>query len=622
MQEIIERNRISAPVSNSMQDIINRNRLSVPAETGEQVQKRVAAENGIDLNSPQRIGFGQSVVRSVASPFLEAWTDIGTIVKGAEGLGGYLGSSLAGDKKGRDAAIEKMKQGISENAAGKDYGYFGKAGITGGASTGDALKDVGNFALDTIGTGAQLAPYAFGSLGFAPASASLKSVLNAAGKTSAVIGGISSFGSSLRDENSITGGEQKRSFGNTIAQMTIGTALGYPTGVAVKGASIAATKALRGVQKYFRGVPDDTFARTIENPEAVHQKMEEIGDSKNPYHSTAENIVNKFKELRQKAAKAYTQATNIFELENPGRTFDLGYTVDDLNTALGPKKLPNSVETKGFGLTITQDPETPANLVVSVNEGMMGKGGWTSKQLENLTELVNDLFHSNNLSAKGLFAINKSIDTAYNAVPFNLDNSPTQYHAAVMSLSERASALRSAIMPPELSAANKLYSDYWDAYNKFGRYIFSTAFDVKPGTAETFIDRLVTSKNKGEFVALAKEAGKKIKMDILGEANLVKDALAFKNAPALHGNLLKEAIRIGLGSLAGYGIYKKNPALSILSIIGLLAASPKTSLEVIRASKNAPGAAIFGGVKAASDAIGPLLRTGAVQGAASIFNRK
>ena len=187
--------------------------LSRGASAQQVLQEIVKQNSGVTPDAPpEHIGFVQSLIQSIARPFLRP----------AVGL--Y--NAAAGAVKGFEGDVQG---GIQATQQERDLGYFGKVKPT-------SLQNIGEGAgksfLDTAGTGAEIAANFVGGEGALAAGEDL--VKGAAGaavkaglKQGAESGALAGFGSALQEE--------KPTFGKTITKTLTGAVGGAVTGGVLTG---------------------------------------------------------------------------------------------------------------------------------------------------------------------------------------------------------------------------------------------------------------------------------------------------------------------------------------------------------------------------------------------------
>lgn len=178
---------------------------------------------------PQEPGGFQKFVQGVAKPFLKVATNVANFGEGTLDL-------LKGDVKGANEATTKAR----------DFGYFGQDVTPVGVDEGGQFKNIGGFAKDVIGTGAEIGAYAM------PASGALRGVKSVAEAGLKALPRVAADQALLGGASAFLGGagqEAQRS------QSTTGSILGagakaVPAGAAIGAVLPIAGTAVRGATKF------------------------------------------------------------------------------------------------------------------------------------------------------------------------------------------------------------------------------------------------------------------------------------------------------------------------------------------------------------------------------------
>lgn len=175
---------------------------------------------------------GESVVESIANPFLKFGSSLLGIVQASGDLGAAGLSKLFGDDKKANEFVKKANEALSKQ---RDFGVLGKTRAIGIDEKGKQMGAV-DYAKDVIGTGAELGSYIVGGGAASGVKAGAKASLGALMKQGAkagiqvgvVGGGLSSFGSEIRKQEATIGSVLRK----TAAGSVIGGAAGGVFGAA------------------------------------------------------------------------------------------------------------------------------------------------------------------------------------------------------------------------------------------------------------------------------------------------------------------------------------------------------------------------------------------------------
>jgi hypothetical protein len=249
--------------------------------TPQQVLTEIVQQNsGIAQDAaPEHVGFVQSLIQSIARPFLRPAVGLYNAAAGAV-------KGLEGDVQG----------GIQATQQTRDLGYFGKIKPT-------SLQNIGEGAAksfaDTAGTGAEIAANFVGGEGAVGAGEDL--IKGAAGaavkqgiKEGAKTGALAGFGSGLQDQNASI---------KSVVEKTVGGAVGG----AVTGGLITGLPALAiGTSKALK----NTIAPSVE---VALTKAIKPAKNNTGWFEAIKNVVP---DIQETAAKAKLPINNLEDLSN------------------------------------------------------------------------------------------------------------------------------------------------------------------------------------------------------------------------------------------------------------------------------------------------------------------
>lgn len=305
------------------------------------------------------------------------------------------------------------------------------------------------------------------------------------------------------------------------------------------------------------------------SPEKIDALKETINlHPQEPFLGFAQKIADKLTTLKTQAQEAWQGAKTVFEEKFPQTTFDLSSKVGELKSGLN-----------NFGLTLNQTKNKLGQFKDFVVAPKSKISGFTEPEVGHIQKLVDLLKNAKDYTTDDLLALRQNFDNAYNAVKYSVDGKPTKYHALVMELKGQAEKFIDGVLPLELKDANQLYKNYYDISSKLGNKIVDASGEVKKG-AETFLGNIM-NVNKGAERKSVLEAGQKLGIDVLDEANNLKNAKELSQlVPNSTKNRTMDVIRGVVGSKAftagaGAGAFV-NPAIGVPALLLNILSSPKT----------------------------------------------
>ena len=195
------------------------------AELGQQViEKYPQYQRALSVDKPSSVSPEEeskkkpNILQGLAKPFLRTATNVLNVAEGASKL-----------------ATGKPLAGVATRS--RDFGFLGKDIRPVGVSDEGQLKDVGGFAKDVIGTGAEIASYA-APAGVLGKAAPLASKVASGLKAGATAGSLGAFGQGL---------QQDQSFGKTLGQTALGATLGGVTGGVLPAVGAVAGKTVKTI---------------------------------------------------------------------------------------------------------------------------------------------------------------------------------------------------------------------------------------------------------------------------------------------------------------------------------------------------------------------------------------
>ena len=374
-----------------------------------------------------------------------------------------------------------------------------------------------------------------------------------------------------------------------------GLAFGLSAGAPLLARSIPAIT--KGAASLFTGVPKEVLSRAA-SPEyapRIDSALKEIADNpKQPFLSLAKRLQSSIGTNVQKAKDAFVLAKDKFKAQNPGATFDMRNRTSQFLSPL-----------KQFNLEVKMEPKLPSKKVQIVppktSEGLpvidfnappkapsakppklnksngvfatpkivkRAQSPFSSSDVSHLQTLVNKIQLTENASLDDLLDLEKSFGAAYQAKPLGPNQSPTQYHAAVMALKENAENMIEEALPAGMRAAYKQYRRVMNLKDTFGSRIVDASGKLKDG-AEQYLANLA-NMNKGNLRSEISEYADDIGFDLADEVQVIKDAQKLNELFPATGSRTQDIVRsLGVGAL-GFGA-----GGPLMGGVGLAASSPK-----------------------------------------------
>ena len=326
--------------------------------------------------SQQEPGGFQRLVQGVAKPLLKTATNVLNFGEGVADL-------IKGDVQGAHDAATKER----------DFGYFGQDIRPVGVDEEGQFKNVGGFAKDVVGTGAELASYAapvgvLGKAGTVGTKVAQTAVAGAGG------GALGAFGQGL---------QQDQSFGKTLGQTAQGALLGGVLGGAIPGVGALAGKVIKpavnfagkvgsGALGLSTGVGSGAFETLVKNtPETIRYARQAAREG-------VESIQNKALEASRTGLREIKKAASD---EYVGRLSEIAKNQTPLDNQLQEirKSVLDSLQSKGVKL---KEGKKLNNL--NFERTRLGRNG------DVVEGAFNELMNWKDATPKGLDELKKNID--------------------------------------------------------------------------------------------------------------------------------------------------------------------------------------------------------------------
>jgi len=281
-------------------------------------------------------------------------------------------------------------------------------------------------------------------------------------------------------------------------------------------------------------------------PEKLEKVKEYVAkNADNPMIALADNVAEGVKNLKNKAQETFTNAKNIVKEKYAGTTFNLNTKLKEINETLGKFNLEGRVTRDASGKftsKITVVPKTRTSPFTAQEiqdiENVVSKIGIKDMSTDEMLDFV-DLAKS--LKEKALMTAERTGNKKI--VPLT------------MGLFDDASRFVESSLP-EISEANKMYREYYKIMDNFGNKVIDSQGNLKQG-AETFLSNAL-NVNKGEQRRLIEEASEKLGVDVLGNAEMLKDATKMmQSIPNSVRNRMVDMLIAGGLTAAGTGIGAK-----------------------------------------------------------------
>ncbi len=256
----------------------------------------------------------------------------------------------------------------------------------------------------------------------------------------------------------------------------------------------------------------------------------------NAFNDLAYDIKDHGLQLKEAARSAYDAAAEQFDQANPGTTFDVSQTVPEMKPTLNK-----------FGLDIEADRgdlgRYDGTYTVKVAPGSP-TGAWTKAEVGAVQDMVDSMAENKTLSPKGVADVHDVFSSMYEA------SDRPKFHAMISQLGAGTNQAVQEILPPDLKAANNLYTQYHQVYDDFLNKIFDSSGNVKE-SAPGFLSSLYKN-NKGIWQENASNASAAIGFNINGRAKAISNMLML--GKVLGGSGLTQSSPSILPMLGGYAL--------------------------------------------------------------------
>ena len=317
-------------------------------------------------------------------------------------------------------------------------------------------------------------------------------------------------------------------------------------GIASRSASLAT-----GVEKeVFQRASNPAYVSRLEDALEVVSKS-----PKQPYLPLAEKVAEGLSSTGRAVSENVGIAVDKFTHLKPGARFNLRPHARGVAESLD--------SFRSSGIHVALDSNAGKYVIKETRQSP-----FSAKEIKLLQETFDTMRDSNAVTANNLIAFQRKVAALYDAVPLGVNGNPRPYHAAVAAMTESTDEVIKDILPAELKAAYKEFSDFQKVMTEFGRKITDAQGQLKPG-AESFIGN-VDALNKGAIRKQVQEASGAVGLDIVDEVRVIKDAIKISPAFATTGSRNLDIVRSALIISSGAG------AAGIPGGIGAaLATSPK-----------------------------------------------
>jgi len=355
-------------------------------------------------------------------------------------------------------------------------------------------------------------------------------------------------------------------------------------GPALKGVGKLGGKLLSGTGEILTGVEGKRLSSWYDlaknSPEKLKRTKELIGaNPDNPFLGMANNITKKIGTMKDEAQKAFTEAVETVKTNFPDKKFNLDNKMPELNNTLNKYRLKVDTVKEGgkFTNNIKVNPSV-RNSAYSPQELQMIDDVVQRMRLKDMN--VDELLEFQESTKRFFDFATKKEDKRLMALGYDLIQDSSKYIDDVF---------------PEIAGANKKYRDYYDTMKQIGNNVMDKNGAVKRG-GESFLGN-VLNYNKGQIRDDVARAGKKLGIDILGDAENIRNAKQLTEAIP---NTVKSRVGAMFRSIITAESFKGgavvgsafNPAIGVPALVLNILSSPKNYRNLIEiiagTSKNLP----------------------------------
>lgn len=268
--------------------------------------------------------------------------------------------------------------------------------------------------------------------------------------------------------------------------------------------------------------------------ETVKKYVAENAD--NPMLGLANTVSEGINKLKNEAQTMYTSVKDAVKKQYKDTTFNLGTKLDEVNNTL-----------KDFNLEVRK---TKNGIVV---QPTTRTSPFTDKQIQNIQNVVNKL-DIQDMSIDELTDFVELSRVLKDAAINEAEKSGNKKLIPLtMNLFNDASRFVDEVLP-EMKEANDMYRKYYKVMDNFGNKVVDSSGQLKTG-GESFLSNAL-NLNKGEQRKLIEESAKDLGIDILENAEMLKDATKMAQAipNSVRNRMVDMLIATGLTTAAGTAV--------------------------------------------------------------------
>lgn len=344
-------------------------------------------------------------------------------------------------------------------------------------------------------------------------------------------------------KNTVKGGLEKVGFKAGVEIIEKGSELLAKTGDKIKG---GVKNAILNVGSRLTSVGKDVLERWGEYATKTPEKLQKVKDyivknEKQPMQALVNDVAENITRIKNEAQTMFTSAKEAAREVYKDTTFNLSNKLSEFNKTLQKFNLKaTQVIDDATGMKkITINPTTRTSPFsakqISDIENVVGKLGLEDLNVDELTDFVD---------------LSKSLKEAAFQEAERTGNK--KLVPLTMELFENSSKFVDEVLP-EMKEANDMYRKYYKIMDDFGGKIVDSSGKVNQG-AESFLSNALNA-NKGEQRRLVEQAAGDLGIDILGGAEMLKDATKMvQSIPNSVRNRMVDFLIAGGLTAAGTGI--------------------------------------------------------------------